>query len=64
LQKFQTCQCSADYHEGWRYFSEKTKIKAGTDPSNATHARQAELEERELKAMRSLDTSGLSTSGT
>lgn len=51
LKKFEEFQDSADRHEGWRYFIEKTDLKAGTDPSEATQHRQAELEGRELKAL-------------
>lgn len=47
LKKFEGEQGSADRHEGWRYFLEKTSIKAGTDPTEATELRQAELERRE-----------------
>ena len=50
LKKFENEQSSADRHEGWRYFLEKSSLKAGTDPSEATELRQAELESRESKA--------------
>ena len=50
LKEFQQAQSSSDHHEGWRYFIEKTDMKAGTDPTEATDRRQAELEKRELKA--------------
>ena len=50
LKKFEGEQSSADRHEGWRYFLEKTSLKAGTDPAEATELRQAELESRESKA--------------
>jgi hypothetical protein len=49
LKQFQDAESSSDYHEGWRYFIEKTDMKAGTDPAEATHRRQAELELRESK---------------
>jgi hypothetical protein len=52
LRKFEDSQPSSDRHEGWRYFLEKTGLVAGTDPAQATQQRQAELEERELKAVR------------
>jgi hypothetical protein len=51
LKKLETCQSSADRHEGWRYFLEKTDMKAGTDPAEATDVRQAKLELRESKAL-------------
>ncbi len=50
LKKFETVQSPADRHEGWRYFLEKSSLKAGTDPAEATELRQAELESRESKA--------------
>ena len=56
LKKFEDSQDSSDRHEGWRYFAEKTNLKAGTDPGKATQRRQMELEERESKAMRGTET--------
>jgi hypothetical protein len=50
LKNFENEQSSADRHEGWRYFLEKSSLKAGTDPAEATELRQAELENRETKA--------------
>jgi hypothetical protein len=52
LKHFEDSQDSLDRHEGWRYFIEKTDLKAGTDPVEATQRRQAELEGRESKALR------------
>ncbi|HTS08195.1 MAG TPA: hypothetical protein VMP68_21670 [Candidatus Eisenbacteria bacterium] len=52
LKKFEDAQDSSDRHEGWRYLIDKTDLKAGTDPAEATLHRQAELEKRESKAMR------------
>jgi hypothetical protein len=52
LKNFEDAQDPSDRHEGWRYFIERTNIKAGTDPSVATQRRQAELEVRESKALR------------
>jgi len=57
LKKFEDGQDSTDRHEGWRYFLEKTEMKAGTDPAEATHRRQADLDNRETKAQ--LDTDAL-----
>jgi len=51
MKKFEESQNPSDRHEGWRYFIEKSTLKAGTDPSAATHQRQAELELRESKAI-------------
>jgi hypothetical protein len=50
LKRFESEQNPADRHEGWRYFLEKTTLRAGTDPTEATELRQAELETRETKA--------------
>ena len=50
LKNFETEQSSADRHAGWRYFLEKSNLKAGTDPAEATQRRQDELESRETKA--------------
>ena len=56
LKNFEDSQDSLDRHEGWRYFIEKTDLKAGTDPVEATQRRQAELERRESKALRETKT--------
>jgi hypothetical protein len=56
LKKFEDSQRPPDRHEGWRYFIEKTDLKAGTDPTEATHRRQAELEVRESKALQEMKT--------
>jgi hypothetical protein len=63
LKNFESEQSSADRHEGWRYFLEKSSIKAGTDSAEATELRQAELESRESKATQEGDGS-LGGSGT
>jgi hypothetical protein len=55
LRKFESCQDSADRHEGWRYFLEKTSLKPGSDPAEATAIRQEELELRESKAMEEIE---------
>ena len=52
VKKLEACQSSADRHEGWRYFFEKTDLKPGMDPAKATHLRQEDLETRETKALR------------
>jgi len=51
VKKFEDSQDSSDRHEGWRYFIERTEIKAGTDPAEATRHRQAELDARESEAL-------------
>ena len=55
VKKFEASQGSADYHEGWRYFSEKTELKVGTDPIQATHLREAALDLRETNALQQSD---------
>jgi hypothetical protein len=57
LKNFEDSQDSSDRHEGWRYLIDKTNLKAGTDPAEATRHRQAELEARESKALREAKTS-------
>jgi hypothetical protein len=49
LKEFQDSESSSNYHEGWRYFIEKTDVPAGTDPAEATNLRQATLELRESR---------------
>lgn len=56
LKKFEDSQESSDRHDGWRYFVEKTQVKPGTDPIEATQQRQVELEKRESKALRDATT--------
>jgi len=55
LKNLEACQSPADRHEGWRYFFEKTELKAGTDPVEATQLRQALLERRESEAQQEID---------
>lgn len=56
VKRFEECQHFSDRHEGWRYLIQKTELKAGTDPAEATRHRQAELETRESKALRESET--------
>jgi len=56
LKKFEEAQDSSDRHEGWRYLIDKTDLKAGTDPAEATQHRQNELDARESKALRETET--------
>jgi hypothetical protein len=51
LKKLAAAQGSADHHAGWRYFFEKTSLKAGLDPAEATRLRQVELDNRESDAL-------------
>ena len=56
LKKFEDFQDSLDQQEGWRYFIEKTDLKPGTDPTEATRRRQVQLEGREAKALQETKT--------
>jgi hypothetical protein len=49
MREYQNRQSSPDVHEGWRFFLEKTGLRAGMDPVQATDARQRDLEMRESK---------------
>lgn len=55
LRILKECQPSVDHQEGWRYFFEKTDLKPGTDPAEATSLRQANLELRESQASQEID---------
>jgi hypothetical protein len=50
LKQFEKTQTSEDRHNGWRYFLEKTDLRAGMDPTEATNLRQSRLETRESQA--------------
>ena len=52
VKRFQESQSSHEHQEGWRYIFEKTDLKAGMDPAEATRVRQEQLEIRESKALR------------
>jgi hypothetical protein len=49
LKKLDGLQTSADRQKGWRYFFEKTDLKPGINPAEATELRQANLVIRESK---------------
>ena len=49
LKKFENFQDFSDRHEGWRYLIDRTNLKAGTDPAEATRHRQAELKNENQK---------------
>ena len=51
MRQFEVGQSSEDRQIGWRYFLEKSELMAGTDPQEATHLRQMELEVRESEAL-------------
>jgi hypothetical protein len=44
LKQIERCQESADHDAGWRYFLEKTDLRPGMDPQEATNARQARFD--------------------
>src|SRR5271166_5354088 len=47
LKQMERTQDSLDRDAGWRYFIEKTDLKAGMDPQEATNIRQARFDLRE-----------------
>jgi hypothetical protein len=51
VKHFEAGQSSEDRHAGWRYFVEKSDLKVGMDPTEATNLRQMKLEIRESQAM-------------
>lgn len=51
VKRLEQGESSEARHAGWRYFLEKTEIKPGTEPAEATHMRQQELELRESNAL-------------
>jgi hypothetical protein len=55
VKQYEDSQSSEDRHAGWRFFLEKSEIKPGTSPAEATHRRQADLETRERKAQEDID---------
>ena len=57
VQQLEVCQDSADRHEGWRYLIDKSDLRPGTNPAEATLLRQKELDTRESKAMQETRTS-------
>ena len=50
-KQYESGQSMEERQEGWRYFIEKSELKPGIDPQQATQLRQAELETRESKAL-------------
>ncbi|MGO9124415.1 MAG: hypothetical protein ACLP6G_05950 [Terriglobales bacterium] len=50
-KQYESGQSMEERQAGWRYFCEKTDLKPGTNPEQATRLRQAELETRESKAL-------------
>jgi len=55
VTQFEKSQTSEDRHAGWRYFLEKTDLKAGMNPTEATTLRQMRLEVRESEAQQISD---------
>jgi hypothetical protein len=50
VTQFERSQTGEDRHIGWRYFMEKTDLRAGMDPAEATNLRQSRLEMRESES--------------
>lgn len=50
VRQFEQGQGADDRHAGWRYFLEKTDLRPGMDPTEATNLRQTRLEVRESEA--------------
>jgi hypothetical protein len=50
IAQFEAGQTGEDRQEGWRYFLERTDLKPGMDPAEATNLRQSRLEIRESQA--------------
>jgi hypothetical protein len=51
VKQYESGQSMEEHQAGWRYFLEKTDLKPGMDPEQATQRRQADLETRESKAL-------------
>jgi len=50
VKQFERSQSGEDRHTGWRYFMEKTDLRAGMDPAEATSVRQSRLDMRESQS--------------
>jgi hypothetical protein len=50
ISHFEAGQSGEDRQAGWRYFLEKTDLKPGMDPGQATNLRQMSLDVRESQA--------------
>lgn len=50
LKQMERTQDSADRDAGWRYFIEKTDLRPGMDPQEATNIRQAQFDLRESQS--------------
>jgi hypothetical protein len=55
VERLERTQSAEDRHSGWRYFLEKTDLKPGMDPAEATSLRQMRLEVRESEAQQLSD---------
>jgi len=49
LKQIERCQDSADHDAGWRYFLEKSDLKPGMDPQEATNLRQARFDMQDMQ---------------
>jgi hypothetical protein len=47
ITQFEAGQSAEDRQEGWRYFLEKTDLKSGMNPEQATNERQSRMDVRE-----------------
>jgi hypothetical protein len=47
ITQFEAGQSAEDRQEGWRYFLEKTDLRAGMNPEEATNERQTRMDVRE-----------------
>ena len=47
ITQFESGQSPEDRQEGWRYFLEKTDLKPGMNPEEATNLRQTRMDVRE-----------------
>ena len=56
VKELEGSQSSTEQHEGWRYIFEKTNLKVGSDPTEATRKRQEDLDARESKAKQETQT--------
>jgi hypothetical protein len=47
IKQYEAAQSAAERQEGWRCFLERTDMKPGLDPQEATNLRQSSLDMRE-----------------
>ena len=49
IKQYEAAQSATERQEGWRCFLERTEMKPGIDPKEATHQRQNSLDLREAE---------------